>query len=88
MPKPAWGVQAPQRQELCCFPRASPQRGFALGSQLSRLDENLNFQSFFLFFFFPCRYYGMFSVLWIENCVYSPQRQVVNRSEFILDVVR
>jgi len=30
----------------------------------------------------------MFSVLWTENCVYSPQRQVVNRSEFISDVVR
>lgn len=48
MPKPARDVQVPQHQELCLIPRAFPQRGFTSWSQLSRLDENLNFQLVFL----------------------------------------
>lgn len=65
MPKPAWGVQVPQHQELCLIPRyswaPSPQRGFTSSFQFSKLSKNWmsgiggesQFLQFFQFFLCP-----------------------------------
>lgn len=77
----------PRARAVGQLPRASPQSDFALRSQLSRLDKNLNFQLFFLLSPPRCCC-SPFSVLWRENCVSRPQHQVLKKPELILDVVR